>query len=248
MVTQNDWYARICFIDPFQGTMLARYAVDQGYKKIAIIQEIESEYAIGLSTYFQQEVAKHEGYEITSIGNFVNTDQDFSTLLTDALKSEPDIIMTPVGYAPSAALIVKQARELGYTGPIFGGDTLDAPELYEIAGEYAEGVIFTTFYDSAQPATEKTSEFLDAYRAKYGKEPSGTTIRCYDAYLCLLNAIETAGSTDSTAIRDAIFATNGFVGAAGVITLDENHDAVRPVVFKEIAKDGSANFLALVEP
>ncbi|MDR1569788.1 MAG: ABC transporter substrate-binding protein [Oscillospiraceae bacterium] len=248
MVTQNDWYARICFIDPFQGTMLARYAVDQGYKKIAIIQEIESEYAIGLSTYFQQEVAKHEGYEITSIGNFVNTDQDFSTLLTDALKSEPDIIMTPVGYAPSAALIVKQARELGYTGPIFGGDTLDAPELYEIAGEYAEGVIFTTFYDSAQPATEKTSEFLDAYRAKYGKEPSGTNIMCYDAYLCLLNAIETAGSTDSTAIRDAIFATNGFVGAAGVITLDENHDAVRPVVFKEIAKDGSANFLALVEP
>lgn len=249
MVTQNDWYARICFIDPFQGTMLARYAVEQDYKKIAIIQEIESEYAVGLSTYFQQEVAKHDDFEITTIGNFVNTDQDFSTLLTDALKNNPDVIVAPVGYAPSAALIVKQARELGYTGPIFGGDTLDAPELAEIAGEYVEGVIFTTFYDSAQPATEKTSQFLDAYHAKYNKEPAAPVIMCYDAYLTLLDAIERAGTaTDSAAIRDAIFATSGFVGAAGVITLDENHDAVRPVVFKQVAKDGTSSFLAMVEP
>lgn len=248
MVTQGDWYARICFIDPFQGTMLAKYCVDQEYKKIAIIQEIESEYAVGLSTYFQQEIEKNEGFEITTVGNFVNTDQDFSTLLTDALSNSPDVLITPVGFAPSAALIVKQARELGFTGPILGGDTLDAPELFEIAGEYAAGVIFTTFYDSAQPATEKTSQFLDAYKAKYGKEPAGPNIMAFDAYLTLIDAIERAGSTDPAAIRDAIFETNGFVGAAGVITLNETHDAVRPVVFKEVGKDGTSSFLALVEP
>ena len=244
----SDWYARICFIDPFQGTMLARYAVEQGFHKIAVIQEIESEYAVGLVNYFEKEIALHEGFEVTSKGNFVNTDQDFSTLLTEALSKEPDVIFSSVGYAPSAALIIKQARELGFAGAIIGGDTLDAPELFEIAGAYVKGVIFTTFYDAAQPATEKTEEFLTAYRAKYNKEPAAPTIMAYDGYLTLLNAIETAGSTDPVAIRDAMFATKDFVGAAGVITLDENHDAVRPVVFKQMQEDGASAFLAIIEP
>jgi len=248
LTMDNDWYARICFIDPFQGTMLARYAVDAGYKNVAIIQEIESEYAVGLVNYFEQELATHEGFTVTSKGNFVNTDQDFTTLLTDAMSKNPDVIFTSVGYAPSAALIIKQARELGFTGPIFGGDTLDAPELFQIAGDKVDGVIFTTFYDAAQPATELTSQFLDAYRAKYGKEPSATNVMCFDAYLTLRAAIETAGSTDSAAIRDAIFATKGFVGAAGTITLDENHNAVRPVVFKKVKGDGTSEFVKMIEP
>ena len=244
----SDWYARICFIDPFQGTMLARFAVENEYKKIAIIQEIESEYAVGLVNYFEQELANHEGYEVTSKGNFVNTDQDFTTLLTEALSKEPDVIFTCVGYAPSAALIIKQARELGYDGPIFGGDTLDAPELYEIAGEKVDGVIFTTFYDAAQPATELTTQFLEAYAAKYGKTPAATTVMAFDCYLTMRNAIETAGTTDPEAVREALFATSGFVGAAGTITLDENHDAIRPVVFKKVNGDGTSEFLSLIAP
>lgn len=112
LTMDNDWYARICFIDPFQGTMLARYSVEAEYKNIAIIQEIESEYAVGLVNYFEQELANHEGYTVTSKGNFVNSDQDFTTLLTDAMSKSPDVIFTSVGYAPSAALIIKQAREL----------------------------------------------------------------------------------------------------------------------------------------
>ena len=249
MVTMDsDWYGRICFIDPFQGTMLARYAVEQGYEKIAVIQEIESEYAVGLVNYFELELTLHGDFAVSSKGNFVNTDQDFSTLLTEAMSHEPDVIFTSVGYAPSAALIIKQARELGFNGPIFGGDTLDAPELFQIAGAYCEGVIFTTFYDAAQPATEKTEKFLTAYRAKYNKEPAAPTIMAYDAYLTLLNAIETAGSTDSVAIRDALFATKDFVGAAGTITLNETHDAVRPVIFKQMQADGTSSFLAMIEP
>ena len=244
----SDWYARICFIDPFQGTMLARFAVENGYKNIAIIQEIESEYAVGLVNYFEQELANYDGFTVTSKGNFVNTDQDFTTLLTEALSKNPDVIFTCVGYAPSAALIIKQARELGYEGPIFGGDTLDAPELYQIAGEKVDGVIFTTFYDAAQPATELTTQFLEAYEAKYGKTPAATTVMAFDCYLTMRNAIETAGSTDPEAIREALFATSGFVGAAGTITLDENHDAIRPVVFKRVNGDGTSEFLSLIEP
>ncbi|MDD3409503.1 MAG: ABC transporter substrate-binding protein [Eubacteriales bacterium] len=248
LTMDSEWYARICFIDPFQGTMLARYAVEAEYHNVAIIQEIESEYAVGLVNYFEQELATHDGFTVTSKGNFVNTDQDFTTLLTDAMSKNPDVIFTSVGYAPSAALIIKQARELGFTGPIFGGDTLDAPELYEIAADKVDGVIFTTFYDAAQPATELTSQFLDAYREKYGKEPSATNVMCFDAYLCLRAAIETAGSADPSAIRDALFATNGFVGAAGTITLDESHNAVRPVVFKRVNGDGSSEFVKMIEP
>ena len=244
----SDWYARICFIDPFQGTMLARFAVENEYKNVAIIQEIESEYAVGLVNYFEQELATHEGYAVSSKGNFVNTDQDFTTLLTEALSKNPDVIFTSVGYAPSAALIIKQARELGYTGPIFGGDTLDAPELYQIAGEKVDGVIFTTFYDAAQPATELTTKFLDAYQAKYGKAPAAPTVMAFDCFLTMRNAIETAGTTDPEAVREALFATSGFVGAAGAITLDENHDAIRPVVFKKVNGDGTSEFLAMIEP
>lgn len=243
-----EWYARICFIDPFQGTMLARYAVKNEYKKIAIMREKDSEYAVGLVKYFQDELANHEGFEIVELCDFMNKDEDFSALLGAVLDAKPDVIFTSVSYADKAAQIMKQARALGYEGPFFGGDTLDAPELFNIAGAAAEGAVFTTFYDAAQPATEKTSEFLDAYRAKYGKEPAAPTVMAYDAYLTLRNAIETAGTTDAEAIRDALFATEGFVGAAGTITLDENHDAVRPVVFKEVQADGSTAFKDMIEP
>jgi len=248
MVTQGDWYARVSFIDPVQGPALANFAIEQGYKKVAIIQEIESEYAVGLVSYFERVISATDGIEVSSKGNFVNTDQDFTTLLTDALKYEPDAIFTSVGYAPSAALIIKQARELGFDGPIFGGDTLDAPELFEIAGTAVEGVVFTTFCDADQPANEMTAQMVGAYRAQYDKKPAAPTMMSYDAYLTMLDAIERAGSTDSAAIRDAIFATSGFVGAAGEITINENHDAVRPVVFVQMLDDGSATFLASVNP
>ena len=243
-----EWYARICFIDPFQGTMLARYAVKNDYKKIAIMREKDSEYAVGLVKYFQDELAKNEGFEVVEVCDFMNKDEDFSALLGAVLSKEPDVIFTSVSYADKAAQIMKQARALGYEGAFFGGDTLDAPELFNIAGDAAVGAVFTTFYDAAQPATEKTSEFLDAYRAKYGKEPAAPTVMAYDAYLTMRGAIETAGSTDAEAIRDALFATEGFVGAAGVITLDENHDAVRPVVFKAVQADGSTAFVDMIEP
>lgn len=243
-----EWYARICFIDPFQGTMLARYAVKNEYKKIAIMREKDSEYAVGLVKYFQDELANHEGYEIVEVCDFMNKDEDFSALLGAVLKAQPDVIFTSVSYADKAAQIMKQARALGYEGAFFGGDTLDAPELFSIAGEAASGAVFTTFYDAAQPATEKTSEFLDAYRAKYSKEPAASVIMAYDAYLTMRDAIERAGSTDNEAIREALFATEGFVGAAGTITLNETHDAVRPVVFKQVQADGTTVFKDMIEP
>ncbi|MDO5145021.1 MAG: ABC transporter substrate-binding protein [bacterium] len=249
MVTLDcEWYARVCFIDPFQGTMLARYAAECGYKKIAIMCEKDSEYAVGLTKYFQDEMKLHPEIEIMDPVYFMNKDEDFSALLGTVIPAKPDAIFTPVSLGDKAAQIYKQARALGYAGDFFGGDTLDVPELFSIAGEAAVGAVFSTFYDAAQPATEMTSVFVDAYRAKFGKEPTANGVMAFDGYLTMLNAIERAGTTEPEALRDALFATEGFVGAAGVITLDENHDAVRPVVFKSVQADGTTAFVTIVEP
>lgn len=244
-----EWYARVCFIDPFQGTMLAKYAVEQNYTKVAIMAEKDSEYAIGLVNYFIAEMKNHPEVTVLEPVYFMNKDEDFSALLGGVIAEQPDVIFTSVSYGDKAAQIMKQARALGFGGDFFGGDTLDVPELFNIAGEAAVGAVFSTFYDAAQPATEKTSEFLENYRADYGEEPAACCVMAYDAYLCMINAIETAGTvTDLEAIRDTLFATEGFVGAAGTITLDENHDAVRPVVFKAVQADGSTAFKSIIEP
>jgi branched-chain amino acid transport system substrate-binding protein len=251
MVTQGEWYARISFIDPFQGTMLARYAVENGYKKVAIFQDIEADYAVGLVTYFNNEIKNYPDVTVTSTGNFVSADQDFSALLTEALRNEPDVIFTSVQNGTSAGLIIKQARDLGYTGPIIGGDTLDDSKMYELAGQAASGVVFSTFCDADQPANDLLRTFLDAYHAKYGEDskPAAPTIMCFDAYLTMKNAIETAGTIeDKAAIRDALFATSGFEGAAGVVTLDENHNAIRPVVFMQVQDDLAPKFVNMIEP
>ena len=105
-----EWYGRICFIDPFQGTMLARYAVKNDYKKIAIMREKDSEYAVGLVKYFQDEIATHDGFEVVELCDFMNKDEDFSALLGAVLAQSPDVIFTSVSYADKAAQIMKQAR------------------------------------------------------------------------------------------------------------------------------------------
>ena len=178
----------------------------------------------------------------------VITNEEFRFLVAEQAREMDTklsgIVLEPEARDTAAAVAVAALM----VSELFGGDTLDAPELYQIAGDKVDGVIFTTFYDAAQPATELTSQFLDAYRAKYGKEPSATNVMCFDAYLTLRAAIETAGSTDPAAIRDAIFATKGFVGAAGTITLDESHNAVRPVVFKKVKGDGTSEFVKMIEP
>ena len=246
-VTQgNDFYFRTCFLDPFQGTVMANYAIDNGAKTAAVITQLGDDYSSGLGSFFKTAFADLGG-SVVSEEQFQTNQTDFKAILTNIKAQNPDIIFAPSSIT-TAPLIIKQARELGYDGPIFGGDTLDAPELYQIAGEKVDGVIFTTFYDAAQPATELTTQFLEAYAAKYGKTPAATTVMAFDCYLTMRNAIETAGSTDPEALREALFATSGFVGAAGTITLDENHDAIRPVVFKKVNGAGPSAFLALIEP
>ncbi|MFZ5969168.1 MAG: ABC transporter substrate-binding protein [Bacillota bacterium] len=245
----NDYYFRVCFIDPFQGTVMANYAINKlGAKKAAIIQEVSSDYSVGLAKFFTDAFKKMTGDEnaIVGVASYNTGDQDFTAQLTNIKSLNPDVIFAPGNFTESA-LLIKQAKELGITVPILGGDTWETPEFIDIGKEAVEGAVFSTFFTSEVPITEKSKEFLEKYREKYNKEPASVTALGFDAYLVILNAIEQAGSADPKAIRDALAKTTDYMGAAGIITLDENGDAVKSAVIKAV-KDGKFTYLDTVEP
>ncbi len=245
----NDYYFRVCFIDPFQGNVMANYAYNEvGAKKVAFIIEKTNDYAVGLAKFFEDTFKELTGDDKAVVYEaFYNTgDQDFTAQLTSIKESGAEAIFAPGNFTESA-LIMKQAKELGIELPILGGDTWETPEVIKIAGDAAEGVVFSTFFDAHAKLTDTTTEFLDAYKEKYDKEPAAVTALAFDAYILALDAIERADSTDPTAIRDAIAATKDFPGAAGVVTLDENGDAVKSAVIKTV-KDGKFTYLTTVDP
>ena len=245
----NDYYFRVCFIDPFQGTVMANYAVnDLGAKTAAIIQDVTQDYSVGLSKYFVDAFKELTGDEnsIVEITSYNTGDQDFSAQLTNVKGKNPDVIFAPGNYGESA-LLIKQARDLGMDMPILGGDTWEAPEFIEIGGSAVEGAVFSTHFTAEAPVTEKSTVFLDEYKAKYNKEANAFAALGYDAYMAILDAIERGNSTDPKDIRDKLAETVDFVGATGNITLDENGDAVKSAVIKKAEGDKFV-YLTTVEP
>ncbi len=238
LVTQgNDYYFRVCFIDPFQGTVMARYAYEKlGAKKAAIIQEISNDYAVGLASFFKAEFTRLTGDEnsVVEVSNYQTGDNDFSAQLTNVQSKNPDVIFAPGNFTESA-LIIKQARNLGMTVPFIGGDTWETDEFLSVGGAQVEGAVISTFFDPSVALTEESTTFMEAFNKEYpGKEPAAVTALGYDAYILILDAIERAGSSDPKAIRDALAVTAGFEGAAGPVTLDENGDAIKDAVIKAV--------------
>ena len=250
LVTEgNDYYFRVCFIDPFQGTVMANYAYNSiGAKKAAIIQEVSNDYAIGLAKFFTDAFKELSGDDgaIVEVANYNTGDQDFSSQLLNISNKNPDVIFAPGNFTESA-MVIQQARQLGIEVPIIGGDAWETPVFIDIGQEFVEGAVLSTFFTSETAITEESQKFLDAYKEKYGKEPAAVTALAYDAYLLVLDAIERANSTDPVAIRDAIAETSGFQGAAGIVTLDANGDAVKDAVIK-VVKDGEFTYLETIEP
>ncbi|GAB6086302.1 ABC transporter substrate-binding protein [Alkaliphilus crotonatoxidans] len=245
----NDYYFRVCFLDPFQGTVMANYAYNSlGAKKVAIVREVNNDYAVGLAKFFEDSFIQLTGDQnaIVAVTNYNTGDQDFSSQLLNISSQKPDVIFAPGNFTESA-LLIKQARQLGIQTPIIGGDTWETPEFIEIGQEDVEGTVLSTFFTSEVPITAESEVFLKAYREKYGKEPAAVTALGYDAYILILDAIERAGSADPVKIREEISKTTGFEGAAGVITLDENGDAVKSAVIK-VVKDGKFVYMDTIEP
>lgn len=245
----NEYYFRVCFIDTFQGAVMANYAYKEvGARKVAIVQEISNDYSVGLAKFFTDEFKRLTGDDkaIVAVSNYNTGDMDFTAQVTNLKSLNPDAVFAPGNYTESA-LLIKQARELGMDVPFLGGDTWEAPEFLDVGKENVEGAYFSTFFTTEIPITETSELFIDEYRKEYGKEPAAVTALGFDAYMVILDAIERAGTVDHAAVRDAIAETEGYPGAAGIITLDANGDAVKNAVIKTV-KDGNFAFVTTIVP
>lgn len=247
----NEYYFRVCYTDPFQGKVMANYAFKEGnYKKIAVIQEVSNGYSVTLVKVFTENFKLLTGDEncITSVGSYNTGDTDFSAQLTAIKDSGAQAIFFPGNFTESA-LIMKQARQLGISIPFLGCDTWETPEVIRIAGEAAEGAVYSSSYDPAAPQTKRTTEFLDAYAKKYGKNTlaAGVTALGFDAYLLALETVQKAGTADGPTLRDTLAKTKDFEGATGYITFDENGDAIKPAVIKTV-QGGKFVYKLFVEP
>ncbi len=245
-VTQgNDFYFRVCFLDPFQGTVMANYATDNGAKTAAIITQLGDDYSSGLGSFFKTAFSDLGG-SIVSEEQFQTNQTDFKAILTNIKAQNPDIIFAPSSIT-TAPLIIKQARELGITATIAAGDTWENSTIIENAGDSAEGVVLSTFFDEAEPANDEAAAFIEGFKT-YLKEnkqeeiiPAVSALG-YDSYLVAIKAIENAGSTDTTAIRDALKDVS-IDGVTGSISFDENGDANKDMAFIKTIEGGKFKFL-----
>lgn len=237
---------RACFIDPFQGTVMAQFAGKSlNAKNAAIYVDNSSDYAKGLAKSFE-ETFKKNGGKIAGTEAYLQKDTDFKATLTKIKAMNPDVLFVP-GYYEEVGRIIRQARELGITVPIIGGDGWDDPKVVEIAGKDAiNNTYFSNHYspDDKDPLAVK---FAEAYNKEYGQAPSAFAALGYDAALMLIDAIKRAGTTDSDKIRDALEQTKDLKVVSGVITLDAKHNPIKSAVVIEF-KDGKQIFKEKIAP
>ncbi len=245
-VTQvGDYVFRVCFIDPFQGQVMADFAMTHlKAKTAAVFRDQKSDYSMGLADFFVKRF-KEKGGTIVTDQSYVAGDVDFKSQLTNIRGLKPDVIFVP-GYYGEVGLIAKQARELGIKVALLGGDGWDSSKLYEIGGAALDGCYFSSHYspDSTDPHVK---DFVKKYQAKYGQVPDALATLGYDAMGVLATALKNAKSLSNTDIRDAIAATKAYSGATGSISLDANRDAVKPAVVLKIANN-KASYVSTVNP
>ena len=247
-VTQiGDYIFRVCFIDPFQGTVMANFATKTlKAKKVAVLTDVGSTYSVGLADYFKKGFIANGG-EIIAEQKFTKDDKDFKAQLTAVKSQNPDAIFVP-GYYGQVTLIALQARELGMKIPLFGGDGWEAPELLQGPGAAAalEGCFYSTHFSPDQDAP-MIKQFVADYQKKFGAIPDAMAALGYDSVLALVDAIKRANSTDGAKIRDALATLKDLDGVTGKTTLDANRNAQKPAVIIEI-KGGKFVYKETVNP
>ncbi|MDO4345453.1 MAG: ABC transporter substrate-binding protein [Eubacteriales bacterium] len=241
----KDFYFRVCFLDPFQGTVMANYASQNGCKTAAVITQLGDDYSSGLGNFFKKAFTDL-GCEVVSEEQFQTNQTDFKAILTNVKAANPDIIFAPSSIT-TAPLIIKQARELGIEAIIAAGDTWENSTIIENAGDAAEGVVLSTFFDEAEPANDEAAAFITGFKeylAANGQEEIIPAVSAlgYDAYLTAYKAIEAAGSTEGTAICEALKSLS-LDGVTGSISFDENGDANKDMAFIKTIEDGAFKFL-----
>lgn len=229
-VTQvGDYIFRACFVDGFQGEVMARFAANSlKAKRAAILFDFNSPYGRGLTDYFELSFSKLGGQIVGKL-SYAQGDVDFRGQLSTIQSAAPDVIYIP-GYYGDVAVIAKQARLIGLNQPLLGADGWDAPELWQLGGDALNGSFITTHYsvDDPAPAIQK---FVHEYKLRYGNlAPDAHAALAYDAMRVLAASIARVHTTEAEQLRDALATTKDFPGVTGVISMDPNRNAVKPAV------------------
>jgi len=246
----NDFYFRVCFLDPFQGEVMANYAFQEGARKAAVITQLGDDYSSGLGNFFKNAFVKLGGEVVEE--QFQTGATDFKAILTNVKTAEVDAIFAPSSIA-TAPLLIKQARELGITAAIMAGDTWENVTIIDNAGADAEGVVLSTFFDEADPTAadfvagfkaflKATPEYLDK---NGGEGVAAVSALGFDAYNVAIAAIKAADSAEPGAIREALVGVS-HPGVTGGIAFDENGDAIKNMAYVKVVEDGAFKFLKTV--
>lgn len=228
----GDYIFRTCFIDPFQGLVMAKFAFENlKMKKVAVMRDLKSDYSVGLADVFTAKF-KEMGGEIVSDVTYQSQDVDFKAQLTQMKSKNMEGIYIP-GYYTEVGLIARQARELGIKIPLMGGDGWDSPKLSEIGQAAIEGNYFSNHYstESTDPAAV---EFMKKFQAKYNRAPDGLSSVAYDAARIVAKAIENAATVTPEAIRAELAKIKDFPGATGKISIDEKRNASKSAVVVQV--------------
>jgi branched-chain amino acid transport system substrate-binding protein len=242
----GNYIFRVCFVDPFQGVAMAKFARSHlKVRRVALLTSVSSAYSVGLAKYFKEQIAR-DGGTVAIEQKYSEGDKDFKAQLTAIKAAGVEGIFVP-GYYTEAALICKQAKDLGLNVPLFGGDGWEAPQLVTIGGAAVEGMYFSTHY-SPEHQTPAIKNFVAKFKQRWGNEvPDAMAALGYDSAMVLADAIKRAGTTDSAKLRDALAATKGFAGVSGTTTLDAQRNATKAAVVLKV-QNGEFKFVESIAP
>ncbi|MEO6246285.1 MAG: ABC transporter substrate-binding protein [Opitutaceae bacterium] len=245
VTAKGDYIFRVCFIDPFQGTVMAKFAKNSlKVRRVALLTSASSAYSVGLAKYFKERFAA-DGGVVALEQKFSEGDKDFRAQLTAIKAAQVEGLFVP-GYYAEAALICKQAQDLGIKVPIFGADGWESPELVSIGGKAVEGTFFATHYspENSDPAVVK---FNTLFRQRWGDASDTLNGLGYDSVMMLVDALKRAGTTEPAKLRDALAVTKNFPGVTGTITLDDQRNPTKSAVVLTV-KNGKFVFVESIAP
>ncbi|MDH3543019.1 MAG: ABC transporter substrate-binding protein [Desulfobulbaceae bacterium] len=245
---------RGCFLDPFQGPVLANFITEEfGFTKAAVLYDVASDYPKGLAEFFKQAWEKiHGSGSVVAFESFTTKDTDFSSQLSKINKSGAQVLFTPQ-YYNEVALIVQQAHELGWTGPIVGSDSWGSAETVTLCGKDCYGLFFSSHY-AAAGAQGATKEFIERYEKKYGYTPDDVAALTWDSLRLVQAAIENTSEltgdikTDRQAVRHSMTKIRNFMGITGNMTFTEEGDPIKCAVIVRISDKGEYEFYKSVCP
>lgn len=251
-----EYYFRTCFLDPFQGSVMAQYAFDEGYTKVATLEQLGDDYSAGLANFFKKQF-KELGGEVVDEETFQTNQSDFKAVLSNVKAAGAEALFAPSSIA-TAPLVIKQARELGLDIPIMAGDTWYNTTIIDNAGaDNCEGMVVSTFFDEADTSSQEIVDFVTGYKAWLNEDPArietnggndavvGNCALAFDGYNVMCDALEAAGSTDGEALKEALAGISS-VGVTGTISFDAVGDAQKDTAYIDIVEDGAFKFLKTV--